>query len=457
MRRPGKTRAIPFRMYVILLALLVLAACSKTQDQPDQAGTRQMKKDFAKKELNVAVFEGGQSKDYWIAVIQKFENDYPGIKVNLISSPKIMEILKPQIVTGNPPDFIYVPQSESTQTIKAMMEDKLLLDLTEVFEDQALDEDIPLKSKLIDGILEYAKPMGDGKMYYAPLHTSSLGLIYNKNLFEEKGWKVPETWDEFMELGEIAKEDGRSLFTYQGIYAGYNESVFWPAVASQGGMEAIRKTEHYEPGAFKTEAVRRTMELYEEIARKGYLMPGTVALNHIQAQADFLQGKALFIPCGTWIENEMKDSPRENGFEFGFLPPPVFKKGDKPYVTIFFDSMYIPAKAKNIELAKEFLKYQYKEDVARLNAEKTKNIVALKNGAEIAKPYISSVFYDSMKIMEHGVIPIIHQWRMTPRTTMNINDDLWDTIGHIMDGTATVEQWQEKLEKTSAALRELSS
>lgn len=224
-----------------------------------------MKHEFANKILNLAVFEGGQGKDYWLAVKQRFESDYPGVTVNLTSSPKIMEILKPQIAVGNPPDIIYISQSETTGMIEEMLIDKLLLDLTDVFEGNALDNQEPLKNKMLDGILDYANPLGDGKIYAAPFYTSPMGLIYNKTLFEKKGWKLPETWDEFLKLGELTKKDGRSLFTYQGLFPGYLESIFWPSVASVGGMEDVWKAENYEKDAFRSDSVRQIAEVLSAI------------------------------------------------------------------------------------------------------------------------------------------------------------------------------------------------
>ena len=55
----------------------------------------------------------------------------------------------------------------------------------------------------------------------------------------------------------------------------------------------------------------------QKIAADGYLMEGTVALNHTQSQTDMMMNKALFIPNGNWMEGEMKDAPRADGFEFG--------------------------------------------------------------------------------------------------------------------------------------------
>lgn len=75
-------------------------------------------------------------------------------------------------------------------------------------------------------------------------------------------------------------------------------------------------------------------------------MEGTVALNHTQSQTDMMMNKALFIPNGNWMENEMKDAPRADGFEFGLWHAPVLNKGDQPYVMTSVEQFSIPAAAE---------------------------------------------------------------------------------------------------------------
>ena len=53
-------------------------------------------------------------------------------------------------------------------------------------------------------------------------------------------WETPVTWDDFFELGDKAKEKGIALFTYQGIYPGYLESMLWPALASATGIDNMK-------------------------------------------------------------------------------------------------------------------------------------------------------------------------------------------------------------------------
>ena len=58
-------------------------------------------------------------------------------------------------------------------------------------------------------------------------------------------------------------------------------------------------------------------------------------MNHTESQTEMMLGKAAFITNGTWMENEMQDAPREEGFEFAMAPIPTENADDVHYV---FDS-----------------------------------------------------------------------------------------------------------------------
>lgn len=201
------------------------ASSEATSTATSEASTGE--KTFENNELNIAVFEGGYGSEYWDEIIKRFEAAYPGVTVNMQISPKIGDIIRPQIVAGNVPDFISMNDNDSTGLISSMVKEHALMDLSDVFEEGGIDDDTPLKDQVIDGLLDSAKcsPYGDGKIYIAPFDASPMGLVYNKTLFEENGWETPVTWDDFFELGEKAKEKGIALFTYQGIYPGYLESM----------------------------------------------------------------------------------------------------------------------------------------------------------------------------------------------------------------------------------------
>lgn len=80
------------------------------------------------------------------------------------------------------------------------------------------------------------------------------------------------------------------------------------------------------------------------------------------------------MPNGTWIVGEMANAEGvAKGFEWGFMALPSVGNGDR-YATSWFEQAFIPAKAKEVELAKAFVGFLYSDEAAKLFlANKTKN------------------------------------------------------------------------------------
>lgn len=424
--------------------------------------------DFKNKELNIAVFMGGYGPEYWKEIISKFEAAYPGVKVNMTISPRIADVVRPQLVAGNPPDLLAVADTEQSGLISSLVKEKGLLDITDVFESKALDQDMKLKDRVLPGMLESTRfsPYQDDKIYMAPFNAGPMGLIYNKNLFREKGWKLPETWEEFFALGqELEKEENylidqnghkvkRALFTYQGIYPDYLEEIMYPSLANAVGMEQLKRIFAYEPGSFHTDEVKKVLDMFAKIGVEGYLMDGTLNLNHTQSQTDMMLGKAIFIVNGSWMENEMKDSPREEGFEFGMIPVPVFHQDDERYILSSYEQFSIPVRAKNPELAKEFLKFLYTDESVKLFAQKSNGAFALKGAQELSKPYLTPGVYEMFSAYD-GATAIFQDWKALPKGSKIIIKDVLfrDYMTQIMTGKMTTEQWMERVEQVFAQIQ----
>ncbi len=57
-------------------------------------------------------------------------------------------------------------------------------------------DDIKEAYKEIDKNLEFVRK----RNYAVPYAANAAGILYNKAMFEEHGWKIPTTWDELMSL-----------------------------------------------------------------------------------------------------------------------------------------------------------------------------------------------------------------------------------------------------------------
>ena len=403
------------------------------------------------KTLEVAAFEGGYGRNYFDKLIAAFEAANPGVKVNLICSPKIDEVIQPRIVSGNPPDVL---MSFGATRIGQMANEGDLLDLTDIFNQPAPGKTEMLKDTIVDGLIDtVCTPKKDGKIYLAPTDQGAEGLYYNKTLFEKNGWKAPETWDEFFALGDKAKKMGISLFTYQGMYPGYLEAMLMPAIASTAGMDTYNKILSYEEGVWKDPNVVKVLNVFSKIANEGYLMPGTVAMNHTQAQAAFLQGKALFIPCGSWLANEMKDAVPKTGFSFGFIPAPTFNSSDKHYLFGSCGYNVVTAKAKNPDLAKKFIQFTYGDDMIKLLAQNNTSIMPVKGTIDKVKDVVPESVYNTFKAYDNAGC-LLPDWKATPTTSVKISDEIYNPISSVMNKKITADQWADKVEKADAKLRQ---
>ena len=356
-------------------------------------------------ELNIAIFQGGYGDAYWNQMVELFEESHEGVKVNMTISPTIGDIIRPQIVAGNAPDFICLNDGGEDGVILSLIKDHALLNLDDVFDGENYAGTGTLRDDITDGILSSTKcaPYGDDEIYLAPFNSGPQGLIYNKTFFDENNLEVPKTWDEFFALGEQAKEDGIALFTYP--QPGYFDATMYQMLAQAGGMEFYNKAVNYDANTWTSAEGKQVIDTIAKLASPEYLWSDTVANANADGgfkinQQAVIDNKALFMPNGNWVIGEMANSTPE-GFNWGMMAPPKFTADQENYIYTFTEQMWVPAEAPNMELAKEFIKFMYSDEVVDLMlANKVEN---KETGEKVATPIVSPVLGASDKL-EDGVV-----------------------------------------------------
>ena len=109
-------------------------------DQSGEAGITDAEKKV-EGDLELALFQGGYGADYWEEIISRFEEKYPDVHVNYKINPKIGDLIRPQIISGDVPDLIYHNMGQSDGVVLGLIKDKELLELTDLFEENALDKE----------------------------------------------------------------------------------------------------------------------------------------------------------------------------------------------------------------------------------------------------------------------------------------------------------------------------
>lgn len=442
-----------------LIATTLFAGCgSSASKDAEKEPTETSKTDTVEeKVLKIAALEGGRGVAHWEKLVENFEESHEGVKVELTTASNLEEVIRPQIQGGNIPDLIYLATGRPEALTETFINEQALHDLTNVMNMNVPGENVKVKDKILDGFLETSStaPYGDGKTYLAPLFYSPTGLFYNKALFEEKGYDIPKTWDEFFALGDKAKDEGISLFAYP--TAGYFDSVMPAMLAASGGIEGFNSAMNYEEGFWTSEEATRVLETFEKL--KDYTEPSVVANangdNFKKNQQLILDNKALFLPNGDWLPGEMADAPRADGFEWGFMAYPAYEQGGDMYSYNYFEQMYIPAEASNIDLAEEFMAYLYSDEAVGIIAELGKSVVPVEGAIEIASKYLDELQVQMLSVYENGAKPVMGTFAATePIEGLVWNDSYILIIDSIMNGTKTVEDWQSELVTASDKLRE---
>ncbi len=345
----------------VMLLSLVAGCGSKTPGTDDNKNTT----------IKVAVVENGFTKTYpamWDEITAAFEAE-TGIKVELQHSQNLEDEIGPAMQNGEYPDVIYLPEGRPSGLTEQFIKGNLMADISAVLDMKIPGEEAKVSDKIQPAFLETSKtmPYGDGKTYMMPMHYDPCGLFYNAGLLKAHGWELPTTWDEMWELGEKAKAEGISLFTYP--TTGYFDAFLYALTYAVGGPEFFDKVTHYED-VWDTAEAKTLFGILDKLA--SYTNPVTPAQandqDFTQNQQLVLDNKAIFMPNGTWVTGEMADAPRADGFEWGMTAIPAVTEGGDAYSFCWFQQAWIPAGAANVDAGEQFIAFLYSDKAADIFA-----------------------------------------------------------------------------------------
>ncbi len=350
-----------------LLCLLALApalsGCVHPVQDADGVRAAVLKNADGTLPLEVSAFQGGYGIDFYQQAAREYEAQHRGTRITIQGDPRIWEQLRPRFVAGEPPGLAFPGWGMDHYALIYEHQARPLDDalLTPAYgESRGTWRDTFLPDLLKVG--EYR-----GMTYLLPFYVSLNGWWYNVDLFEKNGWKPPRTYAELLELCPRIKAKGIAPLTYQGKYPDYALGGFiLPWTISIGGLEAFRDAESLRPGAWKSDAFLKAARMVVELRDRGYFQNGANGMSHTEAQMEFLQGRAAMIPCGTWLQSEMKRQIPP-GFRMAFFLPPVVEggKGDLSTAQVGIEPWLIPAQGQNTALAIDFFKYMTSRKKAR--------------------------------------------------------------------------------------------
>lgn len=329
--------------------------------------------------LDVLMWDVGWGDEYALNALELYKALYSGVPIEYQGVQRMPEIAQPRFVAGDPPDVI-----EATQLDRpALASEGQLLDLSDVLAAPAYDTPgATLGDTLRPGT--QVETLVDGIPYAVNFSYGLQGVWYNGVTMEENGWEFPQTWDAMLALSEEIQASGVAApWTYQGQYPSYVSTMLWEMVWKNGGLEAVANIDNLQPDAWRQESVRAAVEGLSQLAQRGLIMSGTEALSHTDSQAQWLQGKAVFIPCGTWLENEMK-SVIPADFALTFAPVPA-QGNAVPFAgvsTFSGQPFVVPTEAQNTNGGKEFIRLLCSVENANFFSEYTHSLTTIVGAGE---------------------------------------------------------------------------
>ncbi|MGB3307854.1 MAG: N-acetylglucosamine/diacetylchitobiose ABC transporter substrate-binding protein [Thermomicrobiales bacterium] len=332
--------------------------------------------------LDVVIFKGGYGDDYAITNNALYNKLYPNAKITYAGTQRLQEQYQARFVDGNPPDVMDNSGAGNFNNTTLVNEGQLT-DLAPLMAAEAYGQPgVTFADSLAPGTQEDG--VYGGKQYVLNYVYTMNGIWHNAALFEEKGWEYPTTWDDMFALCQTIKDAGIAPWTYQGQYPQYMRTVFNEMVYKAGGVDAVLKLDNLAEDAWTQDIVSKVLELFKKLYDDGFIMEGTEALSHTEAQAAWLEGKAAFIPCGTWLENEMKDVIPE-GFKMVVNASPSLSADDALPQTagsITAGETFIVPTGKNPTGGMEYLRLLFSKEGGRAFSEATKSLTVVTGSAD---------------------------------------------------------------------------
>ena len=277
----------------------------------------------------------------------------------------------------------------------------------------------------------------DGKNYGIPKDVSTIGLWYNKSIFDEKGIAYPdESWD-WAKLKEVAAQ---LTDTEKGIYGfaapndtevGYYSTIF----QNEGQVlsEDKKKSELNSP------ATQEALQWWVDFSLKDKSSPTAAQIAENDVRSLFTSGKVAMIYDGSWMYGEFSGNDYiKDNCDVAVLP-----KG-KVNATVYNGlANSVSAYTENKEAAVKFVEFLSSKEGMELQGASAAAIPAYKGAEQKFVEATQETFQmDSFsKMLEYGVLRPNGQNFNSAETTATEN------FAPMFSGKETVEEATNKIAK----------
>lgn len=309
-------------------------------------------------------------------IAERFNATHDDIHLTIESPNEAMTILKTRFIREDYPDIIGIGGDINYSNF---LEADLFMDISD------FDGIQDTKQAYLDIDDELELIPKDGT-YALPYVANAAGVLYNRDMFEEHGWKIPETWSEFTDLCDEIEAEG-----IQPLYFGYKDT--WTCLAPWNAM-AVGLAPSDTCNQVNLGTTTFAAE-YETVAVKmkellDYAQPNPYAYSYNDACTAFARGESAMYVIGSYAVPQIKSVNPDMNID-SFVFPANESEADNVLNSGIDLQFCVMNTCENKEAAYEVLRFLYEDETIQIYLD-DQNAIPCKDG-----DFILPSMLDSMK------------------------------------------------------------
>jgi len=297
-------------------------------------------------ELNVTfMVSGGEQRQIYLTLAERFEQQNPGIEI--IHREYEQEAYKASIeewLSGSQPapDILFW---FAGKVLEEFARKEYLRPISDLWEKNDWDNNFPQAIRDIITV--------DGQAIALPVAFYHWGIYYRPSLFRKLNLTPPETWEDFLRVGETLLENEITPVTV-GSEAG------WPMAAwfDYLNLRINGLTFHQQLTAgkisFHDPRVRKVMEYWQGLVQRGFFLEDHARLDWRSALPYLYQNAAGMLLMGGFVKPHI---PPLIHHDIDFIPFPTINPHLPRFENAPTDVFIIPANARNPNNAASFIEF----------------------------------------------------------------------------------------------------
>ncbi|GAA1294565.1 sugar ABC transporter substrate-binding protein [Planotetraspora silvatica] len=350
MLKIGRTAAAA----VLAASALVLAACGGSGDPGGGSSS-------GPRTLTLWHYEGADSAmgKAWAQAIKEFETSHPGVTVKFEEKgfEQIQKTAGMVLNSDEAPDVMEYNKGNATAGL--LSKQGLLTDLSDEAAKRGWDK---LLSPSLQTTARYDDRgiMGSGKWFGIPNYAEYVMVYYNKDAFKKQGIEVPTTFDEFTAaLDTFAKAGITPIATGGAEYPA--QQIMYLLALSKADRAWVDGFQQYKGKVdFHGPEFTYGAQTFADWVKKGYISKDSAGIKAEDMGVSFIGGKFPIMISGSWWYGRFQEQIKD--FDWGsFLwPGGAMAPGSSGNLWV------VPEKAKNKDLAYDFIDITMNKDIQNL-------------------------------------------------------------------------------------------